>query len=294
MPFFQNDIARLAASKNVCVKRGPQQQGAPRHGYGVQRTYWGARPEHASVARRRRPHVPNRGSDSQALQLGGAPMKHPSIRELFDYWNERRGKRIAPERADIEPEAIRRALADTFMLSFDSSLRHPFRIAGTRVCALFRRELKGEGFLDLWSVTSRNDIRDILDSVADQSVGVVAGVAAAGVTDAELSFELLLLPLSHCARPSARLLGALVPSEPPLWLGTRTLSDLVVLTHRYVGPAAVGKIQPRGPVTSRGRLQHGFVVYDGGHDPGGNATPERNVDFGACTGSRDADRRRPS
>ena len=215
-------------------------------------------------------------------------MKHPSIRQLFDYWNERRGRRLAPEREDIEPHAIRGVLADSFILSFDPSRRHPFRIAGTRVCALFRRELKGEGFLDLWSVTSHNDIRTLLASVADRSVGVIASVAATGVTDAELSLELLLLPLSHHGRPGARLLGALAPSEPPLWLGTRTLSDLMMLTHRYVGPVAVGKIQPRTPIMPRGRLHHSFVVYDGGHDPGGNATPELNVTFGAGTGSRDA------
>ena len=42
-------------------------------------------------------------------------MKHPSNRELFDYWNERRGERLAPERADIEPAAIRHVLGDTFV-----------------------------------------------------------------------------------------------------------------------------------------------------------------------------------
>ena len=43
-------------------------------------------------------------------------MKHPSNRELFNYWNERRGPRLAPERADIEPSAIRHVLGDTFVL----------------------------------------------------------------------------------------------------------------------------------------------------------------------------------
>jgi hypothetical protein len=67
-------------------------------------------------------------------------MKHSSIRELFDYWNERRGRRAAPERGDIEPGDIRGVLADTFILAFDAPASHPFRIAGTRVCALFGRE----------------------------------------------------------------------------------------------------------------------------------------------------------
>jgi hypothetical protein len=78
-------------------------------------------------------------------------MKHPSIRQLFDHWNARRGRRAVPERSDIEPSAIRGVLADTFILSFQPCAGHPFRVAGTRVCALFGRELKGEPFTDLWS-----------------------------------------------------------------------------------------------------------------------------------------------
>jgi len=60
-------------------------------------------------------------------------MKHPSNRDLFAYWNERRGARPAPERADIEPAAIRHVLGDTFVLEIDRATQHPFRLAGTRL-----------------------------------------------------------------------------------------------------------------------------------------------------------------
>ena len=67
-------------------------------------------------------------------------MKHASTRAVFDYWNTRRGARPAPERADIDPVAIRHALGDTFMLAADFADELRFRLAGTRVCALFGRE----------------------------------------------------------------------------------------------------------------------------------------------------------
>ena len=51
-------------------------------------------------------------------------MKHPSNRELFNYWNERRGERLAPERADIEPAAIRQVLGDTFVIEMSGSDSH--------------------------------------------------------------------------------------------------------------------------------------------------------------------------
>jgi hypothetical protein len=207
-------------------------------------------------------------------------MKHSSIRELFEYWNARRGRRPAPERTDIEPGAVRRVLADTFILSFEPRVGHPFRIAGTRVCALFARELKGEAFLDLWSVDSRSDMRTLLAIVAEETVGVVASVTGAGPghpstghastdhasTDhAPLGLELLLLPLSHHGRSDARVLGAIAPSEPPVWIGRGALRDLTVGTHRYVG-ATVDHARSVVPHPGRllGRLRHGFVVYDGG------------------------------
>jgi hypothetical protein len=191
-------------------------------------------------------------------------MKHASIRELFDYWNARRGRRSAPERAEIEPGAIRRVLADTFILAFEPNMGHPFRIAGTRVCALFNRELKGAAFLDLWSITSRADLRDLAAIVSDESVGVVASATGRSAAGAPLQLELLLLPLRH-GQTDARFLGALVPYEQPAWLGTSALGNLTLGTHRYVG-ATVVPLRPAATRTlgEKRSVRHGFIVYEGG------------------------------
>src|ERR1700730_29518 len=124
-------------------------------------------------------------------------MKHPSSRELFDYWNARRGRRPAPERGDIEPGAIRRVLADTFILSFNPIMGHPFRIAGTRVCALFGREIKGEAFLDLFSHGARGEVRELVAIIAHESAGVLAGASELSAAGRGPCFELLLLPLGY-------------------------------------------------------------------------------------------------
>ena len=62
--------------------------------------------------------------------------------------------------------------ADTFILSFEPELGHPIRIAGTRVCALFGREIKGEAFLDLFSRDARDEMRHLIAIVAHECVGV--------------------------------------------------------------------------------------------------------------------------
>lgn len=191
-------------------------------------------------------------------------MKHKSVRELFEYWNTRRGHRPAPERGDIEPGALRSVLADTFILTFDTQVGHPFRIAGTRVCAAFSRELKGEAFLDLWAADSRNLMRDLLHIVAHESVGVVAAAKGANAEGSVLDLELLMLPLSHHGRTDTRILGALAPVEPPYWLGTSALGHISLGTLRYLGHDLATAPAPRAVPMPNGRIRRGLVVYDGG------------------------------
>jgi hypothetical protein len=190
-----------------------------------------------------------------------AAMKHSSTRELFKYWNERRAGRSAPERGDIEPGPIRHVLADTFILSFNPAVGHPFRLAGTRVCALFCRELRGQSFLDLWANASRQNLRDLIDTLGTDSAGLVAGATGRGAHDSMIELELLMLPLGHRGRMPARFLGVLAPLQVPYWLGLYPLADLSLGSLRHLGPETVGS--PRfGARNSRWRS--GLVVYDGG------------------------------
>src|ERR1700728_823423 len=109
-----------------------------------------------------RPKLSRTGTGLAASARAGAGvfMKHAASRELYAYWQELRGRRPAPTRAEIEPGAIRRILSEAFILALDRASGYPFRLAGTRVCALFGRELKGETFLDLWDEPGRRTVGD--------------------------------------------------------------------------------------------------------------------------------------
>jgi len=188
-------------------------------------------------------------------------MKHAASRELYAYWDERRGKRPAPERGEIEPGAIRQVLSDAFILALDGGAGHPFRLAGTRVCALFGRELKGESFIGLWAAASQPAIRDLVAILNDERVGTVAGVTAQSDTGEPIQLELLLLPLA-ANRPSlARSIGVLAPLHIPQWLGSRPIGALTLGGRRHIGAEVQARLLPRFMV-SRGRRS--LVVYQGG------------------------------
>jgi hypothetical protein len=191
-------------------------------------------------------------------------MKHPSNRELHDYWNERRGSRLAPERADIEPSAIRQVLGDTFVLATDAMGHYPFRLAGTRLCALFSRELKNESFVKLWERSGQTAMRELLAVVMEEKTGVVASVTASTADDSILAVNLeLLLPLSHESRSEARVLGALAPMAAPYWLGAKAVGPLKLGMLRHIGAAVEATPVPRFAAAA-GRLRGGLVVYQGG------------------------------
>jgi hypothetical protein len=195
----------------------------------------------------------------------GAAMKHASTREVFDYWNERRGTRLAPERGDIEPGAIRHVLGDTFILAHEGRGGPHFRLAGTRLCALFCRELKGAAFVDLWAEDERDAIRDHIEVIAHETAGLVAGISGRNADGASIDLELLLLPLVHRDRGQARLLGVLAPHIVPYWLGASPLAGLRNGTSRYLGPTVETADAPRlVPAPEGTRLRHGLTVYDGG------------------------------
>jgi len=175
-------------------------------------------------------------------------MKSPPSRKLFTYRNARRGARRAPERSDIEPGAIRDILGDSFIIGFDVEAGHPFRLAGTRVCTLFGRELRGEPFMRLWDEASRELVGALVPTVADEAVAVVAGVAARTTEGSHADLKLLLPPpLYHRGRTHGRLLGVLAPISAHGWLSAER-----------VGALEIGA-RPRDA-----RPRRGLTVYDGG------------------------------
>jgi hypothetical protein len=188
-------------------------------------------------------------------------MKHAASRELYAYWQEKRGKRPAPERSDIEPGAIRGVLSDAFILALDRATGHPVRLAGTRVCALFGREIKGDSFLDFWAPSSRPIMEGLLSILADECTGTVAGVTAQNESGEPIDLELLLLPLGIRRPIFARTIGVLAPLKVPPWLGATPVGALTIGGRRHIGAELEKRLLPRFLAQ---RERRGLTVYDGG------------------------------
>jgi hypothetical protein len=191
-------------------------------------------------------------------------MKHASSRELHAYWEQTRGTRPAPERADIDPADIRGVLSDAFIITLNRGTGYPFRLAGTRVCALFDREIKSESFLGLWTIASRPVLSSLLTILAEECIGTVAAVAAQNADGEALDLELLLLPLSASRPQFTRAIGVLAPLKVPQWLGARPIGGLTLGGRRHIGAALERRFMPRFMAP---RARPGLTVYAGGQTP---------------------------
>jgi hypothetical protein len=183
-------------------------------------------------------------------------MKHPASREFFDYWDSKRGNARAPERSDFEPNAVRELLGDIFVLSCDTSASYPFRVAGTRLSAMFGRDLKGTSFPDLFTAASRGEIEEIVATVAGEMLPAIAGLTATDQRGAPSPLELLLLPFNSRAHAPISLTGLLAPFEST----GSVIGELKLTSFRYIHPPPESLL-PRA--LRKLKIARGFMVYEG-------------------------------
>ena len=182
-------------------------------------------------------------------------MKHPSSREFFAYWDDKRGDARAPDRSDIEPGAVRELLGDIFVLSYDADAGYPFRVAGTRISALLGRDLKDQSFSGLFAAESRGEIEDVIGFVAEEMLAAVAGITAATDNGSLAHLELLLLPFNTRAHTPISLTGLLAPFEDSLTM----LRDFRLTSWRYLHRPE--KLVPRA--LRKLAIARGLMVYEG-------------------------------
>jgi len=169
-------------------------------------------------------------------------MKQTQSVKLHNYWKELYGQSGVPERSQIEPMAIRDILGDTFILEFNTSGDINYRLAGTRLCAIFGSELKGQEFSSPWRNDGQETIADIVKSAARDNSIAIFGSTAVSKSGRKISIETLVLPLLHNGQKERRMLGVTSPISRPYWLGMDPIVSLNLSSLRIVEPKLENKL----------------------------------------------------
>ena len=202
-------------------------------------------------------------------------MRHSGTRGLYAHWHElfvSNGWRI-PERRAIEPASLHEWLSDVFVLETDDHGELRYRLAGSRVCALFGSELAGTGFSTGDDPAAFALRRRAARLGTDRSV-LVASETLHAAHGGSVEAETLLLPLLHEGAPNRRVLGARVVLARAEWIGLVPVASVAVEGLRLVRPAEDRALMNDRPVPLAAPAPHSgmrkvghLAVLDGGKRP---------------------------
>jgi hypothetical protein len=199
----------------------------------------------------------------------GAILKHAANRSLYHYWDRVRGERPAPLRQEIEPADIGSILSSTFILEALDDRSYAYRLAGTRLCACFGRELKSENWLDGWSTRDREALATLLRSIVSDAAAAAVCFIAGNGRGQSVPFEIVLLPLVNRGAGYTRILGATLPLDEPYWLGAHPITEMDISDLRLIWPNAPKRFAEPTPegdaeLTLPLRRRRHLALYDGG------------------------------
>jgi hypothetical protein len=193
-------------------------------------------------------------------------------RQLYAYWDRVRNGRIAPRRFEIEPAKIASILPETFIAEAAGLRSCKFRLAGTKICEQFGRELRNTDLMNLWGAKDQDSFASLMRTIfTDAAVGQVA-FDAYTESHRQAKFELVLMPLVHTSGTINRVLGAITAMEPPFWLGSVPLQrqEITAIQLRWPDgtPASTGPAkadpEPTKPADVVRLMRKRFRVYEGG------------------------------
>jgi hypothetical protein len=148
-------------------------------------------------------------------------MRHAHTRTLLEYWRSRREGAAAPQRADIAPQDLSDFLGQLFILKRIDSGHHVFRLAGTRLCALYQREFRDQNFLSLWRGHDGEHVKALLEGAIHRVAPAAASARAIAIDGRTVAIELAFLPLRGQEGQIDRILGLYQPLDDPDWLRGR-------------------------------------------------------------------------
>lgn len=137
---------------------------------------------------------------------------HPSSRALFRFWETMRGDRSAPDRGDLDLKAVRDLVPWLFIAEYAVKARmFRWRLAGTGVCELYRRELTGTNMLAGWDNFEADVISRFLSSTLHTFQPSVLRLRFGTDHGATVGVELPAFPIIAADGATTHIFGGVFP-----------------------------------------------------------------------------------
>ncbi len=149
-------------------------------------------------------------SDINQLSQVDSQILHPGTRLLFRHWETVRAERAAPKRDDLDLRHIRSLLPNVLIIEREEGDdNYRWRLAGTDLCHIFRRELTGQDALALGDRFERQTIRKLYQSVITSLQPCLLRYKLTTDTGVVIGVEQVGLPLLNTAETKVHVFGGL-------------------------------------------------------------------------------------
>ena len=145
-------------------------------------------------------------------------LDEPLLAELYEYWAQRRGGRIAPARSDIDPVDIPHllphiALTEIVAAENAQGLRFRYRLAGTQIEQRFGCPLTNRYLDELKHGTYLHYIEDLYDRLMTEKAPVYSESSFETGESNVLQAKRLMLPLSDDGETVSMVLAGIVYAD---------------------------------------------------------------------------------
>ena len=188
---------------------------------------------------------------------------HPSSRKLFRFWEAMRAEKPAPSRDQLDLTQVRDLVPYLFIGEFVPRHRQfRWRLAGTAICELYRKELTGSDMLAGWDDFETATITRFLDGTITGRQPCMLRFRLETDREQVIGAELAGFPLTAADRRSTHIFGGLFPFRETLSLDYSGLVNFELAAARSIWTENL----PTGMPTERpdsGALRN-FRVIAGG------------------------------
>ena len=175
---------------------------------------------------------------------------HQSTRTLLRYWERLCIDGAVPSRAQLDLKQIVAIAPDLMIVERRNGFR--FRLAGTRICAMLRREMTGTDVLADFDRFETNIVRQLLNGVLDTLKPCLLRLRLQTSVGETFDAEMIAVPIRAKDGESMHIFGGIFPIQD--------ISRLVYDSIAILGLAGVRSVAPQ-PSAGRTRA---FSVIQGG------------------------------
>jgi hypothetical protein len=201
-------------------------------------------------------HSPE-GQDGQIL--------HPGSRHLFSHWEALRSERACPTREEFEFSAIKHQLPDMIVIDRDF-LRNSFkyRLAGSRPCALFNRNLTGTDVMAGWDKFEADVIARHLNTVLNRKQPAIIRMRLTTDRGQVVAAEMIALPVYMRGSNRMQIIGGLFPFRAAQSLGHSAVVKQELMSARVIWTEHETESVDTQIPPAAAKSMRNFTLIDGG------------------------------